>query len=383
MTGLQTVQGITAFAVLVLMLYLLARKARDVRLRAITALAACWAVSYPFGIAATRGVDFAGVEPMVSRLIQHTLLLVGAYSLIYFFLFCAFDGRRARTGAWWHALLLSTAVVVLVIATAIMPANLRTPAAVLPAAEKPGPVGVTSIGLFYTTANSYLLFAFGAALVLTRRYTRGAEPRLGRGLLLVSMGLTAIVVANSSFVAANIVRWAGGTMPRPVLVTGIVLLLPGVLLFLIGLSYPAAVMRLAALQVWWRHRRRYKQLGPLWKALHAEFPEDELTRITISPWRDAISLRGVHRRYYRRVIECRDGLVRISPHVAQLRQNGRQYDSLAELLADALRAHAAGEPAPPRATPVAVPTATGLNADVAELVALSRGLHAMERNAVP
>ncbi|MGH3426091.1 MAG: DUF6545 domain-containing protein [Mycobacteriales bacterium] len=84
----------------------------------------------------------------------------------------------------------------------------------------------------------------------------------------------------------------------------------------------------------------------------------------------------MHRRYYRRVIECRDGLVRISPHLAQLRQNGRQDDPLVDLLKDALRAHAAGEPVPPHATPVAVPTQAGLHADVDELVALSRMLHA-------
>ncbi|HEX5348569.1 MAG TPA: MAB_1171c family putative transporter [Pseudonocardiaceae bacterium] len=381
MTGLQVAQGLAAAAVLLLMLYLLARKPRDVRLRAITGLVTCWAIAYPFGIMATRGVDFLGLEPMASRLVQHALLLVGAYSLICFFLFSAFDTRSARTRAWWHALPLSSAVVVLTIADAIMPAALRTAAAVLPAEEHQGPVGVPSIGLFYTTANSYLLFAFVAAWVLTRRHARRAEPRLRRGLLLASVGLTAIVVANVSFVAANIVRWAHGTMPHPVLVTGIVLLLPGVLLFLTGLSYPAAVLRLAALRVWWRHRRIYQYLGPLWTALHGEFPEHELTRVPSSPWRDAVSLRGVHRRYYRRVIECRDGLVRISPHVAQLRQNGRKDDSLVHLLKDALRAHAAGEPAPPDATPVAVPTAAGLNADVDELVALSRVLHTTARKA--
>ncbi|MGH3426090.1 MAG: hypothetical protein ACRDQZ_00690 [Mycobacteriales bacterium] len=104
MTGLQIAQGLAAAAALVLMLYLLARKPRDARLRAVTALVTSWAIAYPFGIMATRGADFLGPVPMVSRLVQHVLLLVGAYSLICFFLFSAFDAQSARTRAWWHAL---------------------------------------------------------------------------------------------------------------------------------------------------------------------------------------------------------------------------------------------------------------------------------------
>jgi hypothetical protein len=380
-TELQIAEGLAAVAVLVLMLYMLVRKPRDAGLRAVTVLVTSWVVAYPFGVAADRGVDFVGVEPMVLRLIQHSLLLVGAYSLICFFLFSAFDTRSASARAWWHGLPLSVALSVLIIATVIMPADLRAAGAVLPVAQHPGHVGVPSIGMFYTTANSYLLFAFVAAWVLTRRYARGAEPRLRRGLLLASVGLTVLVIVHFLFVAGSIVRWAGGTVPRLVFVIGIGVLLPGVLLFVIGVSYPAMVMRLAALRVRWRHRQMYQHLGPLWTALHAAFPEHHLTRVPTSPWRDAVSLQGVHRRYYRRVIECRDGLVRISPHVTQLCQNGRQDDSLADLLRDALRAHAAGEPAPPHARPVAIPTATGLNADVDELVALSEALHTTERNA--
>jgi hypothetical protein len=128
-------------------------------------------------------------------------------------------------------------------------------------------------------------------------------------------------------------------------------------------------MRLTALRIWWQHRRTYHRLSPLWTVLHDEFPEDALHRVPSQhPLRDVLSLRGVHRRYYRRVIECRDGLVRISPYL------GPDDSSLAERVRTGLRAHASGSPAPARATPVAIPNSDGLDADVRELVALSEAL---------
>jgi hypothetical protein len=50
-------------------------------------------------------------------------------------------------------------------------------------------------------ANSYLLYAFAAAAVWTRRYARGAEPRLRRGLRVAAVGLVGISLAGATFVA--------------------------------------------------------------------------------------------------------------------------------------------------------------------------------------
>jgi hypothetical protein len=132
-------------------------------------------------------------------------------------------------------------------------------------------------------------------------------------------------------------------------------------------------MRLAALRIWWQHRRTYHHLEPLWTVLHQQFPEDTLDRVPSSRWPDTLSLRGVHRRYYRRVIECRDGLVRISPY---LQTAGNGHDApLAEQLRNALQARASGIAAPTQAIPVAIPTTDdSLDADVHELITLSAAL---------
>ncbi|MEU4254316.1 hypothetical protein AB0F15_43685 [Amycolatopsis sp. NPDC026612] len=81
-----------------------------------TALVACLAVAFPFGAAADKGAHALGLPPMISRLIQHGLLLVGVYSLVCFFLFSAREQAAARRRAGWYAALLLAAEVVLLVA---------------------------------------------------------------------------------------------------------------------------------------------------------------------------------------------------------------------------------------------------------------------------
>jgi hypothetical protein len=75
---------------------------------------------------------------------------------------------------------------------------------------------------------------------------------------------------------------------------------------------------------------------------------------------------SVHRRYYRRVIECRDGLVRISPYL------DTAGDDLARDLKAALRTTQEHGTRP--AVGVAIPDRDGLDADVEQLVTLSEAL---------
>ncbi|WP_158886754.1 MAB_1171c family putative transporter [Amycolatopsis anabasis] len=372
MNPLLVAYGVAAFAALGWMGFRLARTPRNLPLRAVTGLIACWAIAFPFGVVADKGKVVFGLPPMMSRLLQHGLLLVGVNCLVCFFLFSALDAHRARIRAWWFALPLVVAEIVLAVAAVLTPDGVRT-----------NDHSVPSVAVFFITADLYMAFGFAAAFVWTRRYARGAEARLARGLRIASIGLAAIVLADCVFVPLIVLRWIGGAatpaLAKPGGAAGtnigalasMFLLLPGIVVFLIGISYPAAVMRIAAVRVWWQHLRAYHHLGPLWTALHERFPEDALSRVPVAPWRDLLSLRGVHRRYYRRVIECRDGLVRISPYFAQPPEDDA---TTADRLRHALRAHAAGEPVSAHAVPVAIPTGEGLDADVHELVALSLAL---------
>ncbi|MFI9400602.1 MAB_1171c family putative transporter [Nocardia sp. NPDC052316] len=170
-------------------------------------------------------------------------------------------------------------------------------------------------------------------------------------------------------------------MPDPIRVAGVMLLLPGFGLFLIGITVPAAVTRVSAARIWWRHLRAYHTLTPLWAVLHAEFPEDALIRESARSRFDRFRVTGVHRRFYRRVIECRDGLVRISPYLvyiqtAEAHRAGTSTE-LAQQLRRALRARAAGLEISGRPVSIATPAADGLDADVDELLALADALRAV------
>jgi len=374
-TALQVLQGIATYGVLALMLYLMIRAPHNLALRAVTIMLVCWGIGFVLDLAASAGRTVLGLEPIMARLIQHELLLVAAYCLVAFYLFSALDREEGRRRALWQAVPLGLAAVTMTVATGFVPEGVRDAAAALESA-KDGPVGEPSVALLYVTLNVYLFYAFATTLRWTRRYARGAEPRLRRGLAIASVGLTGIVLSLADFVVANIMRWAGSAMPKPLLYMGMVLILVSIMTFLVGVAYPAAVSRIAALRVWWQHRAIYHRLGPLWTVLHHEFPEDALNRVPASPWRDALSLRGVHRRYYRRVIECRDGLVRISPYLGPVAERA-EAAVLAERLREGLRAHASGEPVPSRAMPVAIPSDDGLDADVHELLALSSALQTL------
>jgi hypothetical protein len=369
--------GVLSALVLLWLGVRLARDSGNVPLRTVTSMVACLAVAFPFGTASDHGIVVAGLPPMISRLIQHVVLLLGVYSLVSFFLFSALDRRSAWRRAAWYAIPLLVAELVLIVSAVRTPPGART-----------NDHSVPSVALFFITADLYMAVGFAMACVWTRRYARAAAPRVARGLRVASVGLAAIVLANCVFVPAVALRWIGGSdSPEVVARTGAadtvigalaasILLLPGILVFLIGVTYPAAAMRLAALRIWWRHRREYRQLAPLWTALHTEFPDDELQRVPGKQWQDAFQLRGTHRRYYRRVVECRDGLVRISPYLDPAPAGDLDHHELAGRLARALASHAARRrPVPSQAMPVALPVGDGLDADVHELVRLSTALN--------
>jgi hypothetical protein len=358
-----------AYGVLGLMIYLLARAPRNMPLRAVTVMIACFALSAAFGEASNNAAF--GVEPIQYRLLQHLSQLLTGYSLIAFYLFSALDRPEARRRALWQAVPVVLAAGIMITAVVSMPDSIENAAAALLSGKPGGPVSVPSVALLYLTVNVYRAYAWGTALVWTFRYAKGAEPRLRRGLALAAIGLAAMVFCLSVFAVANVVRWAGGVMPHRLLMIAVMTMSPATVVFLVGFAYPAVHMRLTALRIWWQHRRTYRRLSPLWTVLHDAFPEDALNRVPASRLRDTLSLRGVHRRYYRRVIECRDGLVRISPYLGP-----EDNQPLADRVRTGLRAHANGTTTPARATPVAIPNTDGLDADVRELVALAEALRA-------
>jgi hypothetical protein len=77
---------------------------------------------------------------------------------------------------------------------------------------------------------------------------------------------------------------------------------------LIGICYSAGAQLITRLRSIVHHRRMHQELTPLWTALSTAYPELVLNQAQAgSTWRRTPEQR------YRRLIECRDGLVRLRP----------------------------------------------------------------------
>jgi hypothetical protein len=365
--------------------YQLSRAPWDLPLRSVTLCLVSAALAFPFGTEPGARAADAVLGAGAAELLQNVLLLCCVYFLMCFYLHSASDPERGRRRARLELIPLAVAVVLAALSVA------ATPPAERGGTYDTADMRIDGVAGFYLAAGLYLGYALAMALWWTRRYTRISRGSLATGLRLTAVSMAAMVLADLVRQVFVVVRWAGGPDESPVLTAANVTLSVAIPVFVVGVSYPGAASRIAALRLWWRHRRAYRRLRPLWAALHQAFPEDELTRVPTRPWGDRILLRGVHRRYYRRVIECRDGLVRISPYLAAPDEDGGPPRApepsdgwaphLAARLRAALRDHAAGEPAPSRATPskavlLPMPAEDTLEGDARQLATLSDAFHA-------
>lgn len=349
--------------------YQLFQAPRDRALRAVTACLVCTAVSFSTGFPPEKHA-LDGLVAGTASLVSNVLLLAAVYWLLSFYLHSATDRQRASRRTRLEAVPLSVAVLIITVATVAAPVGVRG-----------RPYGTAdlhtpAVAIFFMAAQTYLVYAFATTALWTARCARMSQRPSSIGLWLTASSLASMAMANVCRVAMDLIGWHGDAVPAGLNAVVALLFALAVPAFIIGLSYPGVMLRVAAFRVWRQHRRAYRGLGPLWQMLHEAFPEDALDRAPApGTWRDLLALRGVHRNYYRRVIECRDGLVRVSPYLAQRGvKDGAEPEDLAGHLRPALRARAAGEPATSQALAIALPTDASLDADARQLVALSDAL---------
>ena len=354
--------------------YQLWRAPHDRPLRAITLCIACALLGFLLGNQPGMKYVDAATSAGAGKLLQNILALCTVYWLMCFYLYSG-DPRCGPTRARRALVPLVVTVVVITWAT------LATPEYARGRSYAAADMRVTGVAVFYLVAGLYLVYALTTALRWTLPYARASRRPLSTGLWLAAAGMGGMVLGVSVRSVAVVIRWQGETVPTTVTHLATLIIAAAIPLFVVGVSHPAVSARLAALRLWWHHRRMYARLRPLWALLHQAFPQDALARVPTSRWADALRLRGVHRRYYRRVIECRDGLVRVSPYLHQLAPEDRAVGTTGTgsmELAGQLRAALArqGPAAPPAAAvAVAVPDGQeGLEADVRQLAALADAL---------
>lgn len=121
-------------------------------------------------------------------------------------------------------------------------------------------------------------------------------------------------------------------------------------------------------RAWMRCWRIYRDLAPLWLVLRSACPRIPAGRKPAfwwPPWQ-------MHRRAYRRLIECRDGLVRLGQCLDE--PGSREERDLAARLVAAADLASSGRPALWAAGSVTVPRSPGLDAEADALVSLSRAI---------
>ena len=155
------------------------------------------------------------------------------------------------------------------------------------------------------------------------------------------------------------------------------LLVVSILLFAAGITYSGARARVSSLRLWLQHRRDHRRLAPLWELLAGAYP-DNVLRPASSAALDRWRARGVHRRFHRRIVECRDGLVDISPYLLRAGDDSTVLNIDSVELASRLRQASAhiekGVPAPRRAVPLAMALGSDRESDVKQLIAVSDAL---------
>ncbi|WP_031465845.1 MAB_1171c family putative transporter [Sciscionella sediminilitoris] len=243
--------------------------------------------------------------------------------------------------------------------------------------ETTGPAGVLA---FHLIGNLYMAYATarGAYLSWSAAAVSVAPPtRLGlrvaaAGLLVCCLGthLPRVLSAGGRLVFGTSLLPGTAVWTSPLLAIGV-----GV--FFLGVGYPGARTGIAKARMWVEARRHYAQLGPLWAALYRQFPTIALFP-PAGPVRERLRLRHMRLRYYRRVIECRDGLVCLSPYMTAPVQASDSPARQASLVREALgRRSPDGDLAAPSV--IAPPEGTGMDSDVRAILALSRALDRAER----
>ncbi|MFE1820800.1 MAB_1171c family putative transporter [Streptomyces anulatus] len=352
-------------------IYQLWRNPHDAPLRSVTLCLACAALSYPVAMpGGASGIDTVAGHG-VAKLLQNVLLVVAVYFLMCFYLYSAADEQRGRGRAHKEA------VVVVVVAVAISVAAVTVPHEVFAGSFSTADMTIPQIAFFYAGAGLYLMYALGMACLWTRRYARMSRPPHSTGLWMAAVGLGTMATACAIRAVIVAVRWVNVDVPKPLMASVALLLVVSIMLFAAGITYSGARARIISLRLWLQHRRDHRRLGPLWELLAETYPENVL-RPASGAARDRWRARGVHRRYHRRIVEIRDGLLHISPHLLDGGDGTLNTStSSAELAARLRRASTRtgeGSLTPRRAVPLAMALGSDRKADVRQLVAISDAL---------
>lgn len=347
------------------------RAPRDRGLRVVTACTLLVFVALSAQLAVSVHA-FAALFPVNSPKLIQNVLLTCFFALLIVLLQSSTDPSALRSNGFREVVLAVLASLGLVVAfTAANPtsrgASYDTTAA-------------SSVLLFYLIGNLYLAYATARGAYLAWHAADHTQSQARLSLRLAAAGLVVCccgthlprVLATSGQLA---IGWdiipGTGTWTTPLLAAGISVLF-------LGIGYPGARTAIIKMRLWLQEHRHYRQLQPLWTTVYKQFPTIALFPPT-SSFGDLMRIRHMRLRYYRRIIECRDGLVCLNPYTDQpdgATTTGQQ----AALVHQAVTRKAAGREPVADASVIAAPTLAGMDADLSQLFALSQALDRIAKN---
>ena len=332
-------------------------------LQPLAMMVAVASLTVAFGVvneAVASELDTRGFEGL-SRVAFYALLAIGVAALVVVFFFPDRVSRERRAG--WEALPLVASLIGLQITMLVIPAEIRT------ATISEWTVQNWGFALFMLIASGYLAYGFLACVNSVRKFYSTADGylRVSLGLLMAGLGFLALgAIAQIVFVAVS----ATNVARSPWLVTtNRVLAVIGVVSFLLGISYPMVYSKVQTLVANRRRRRLDTELLPLWRLVTGAVPE------VVLPHTGQLSPTP---RLHRRVVETRDALTQISPHLPPVFEYA-QVDVQARLLRTAVSemgaaANGSGNAISGAVRDLAPADGEGLEADAAPLIRLSAEL---------
>ncbi|MFV2117042.1 MAB_1171c family putative transporter [Streptomyces sp. Act-28] len=271
-----------------------------------------WAIARSLGNEALNDrVDgMAGIEDLAT-LLKHLLGVLSAITALRFVgIVTGADARNRRAP---HTRLMMACVILLTMCLLFaLPDTIIHDS---PEQLLTGPVPSWGTIAYWVALELYIGLALASvAVLLWRAGRRSTQHFLRWGLLCISVGAALDLLYAIYKIGLLTILLSGGAVPvGPASKAADTLQAIAILLMTIGSVIPAA-------DVVWRAQLRYvtlRRLAPLWRTLQRQFPHVVLDHSNAGALADLLGLRQSHLRLYRRVIEIRDGMLLLQPHISQ------------------------------------------------------------------
>ncbi|WP_156365149.1 MAB_1171c family putative transporter [Sciscionella sediminilitoris] len=169
------------------------------------------------------------------------------------------------------------------------------------------------------------VFAIREAARLVRRTARVQTI----GLVIAILGLALLVVDDVVLCVVRVMMQSGVYPASLARIADFGQSVSGTV-FVLGLLVIGLVIVTRKIRYWYHCRSSYRALEPLWQLLHQAFPSTHDRRSTPTGRWMLLLPSGAHLAHTRRVVECFDGLVRLSPHITNTEEFAREeYDQRA------------------------------------------------------